>query len=166
MRRHLCFALALAALAGAPTWVAGQDGPSSTEERLRLLFGELSPNVEVQIVTPLFFVERASVERVDASSVQVTQGGTTVPLDLIDIRAVSVASNHQWQGALWGFGAGVLVGSITGMMVGSFDCMTASGCNESERRGAIRWGSVFGLGGAAAGFAIGRSTIYWRPVFP
>lgn len=167
MRRTALFlSFSLLALAGAPAALGAQGAPVSTEERLRLLFSQLQVTDEVQIVTPLFFVERARFESIDSGVVTVSQAGTAVPLDLVDIRAVSLRANRQWQGALWGFSAGVLIGSITGMMVGSFGCVTASGCNDTEREGAIRWGSVLGVSGGAAGFMIGRHSVYWRPVFP
>lgn len=165
-RTALLFALLPLVVSSVPAPVFAQAAPVPTEERLRLLFSQLRVTDEVQIVTPLFFVERARFESIDAGVVNVSQGGTPVPLELVDIRAVSLRSNHQWQGAIWGFAAGVLVGSITGMMVGSFGCVTAEGCNDTEREGAIRWGSVLGVSGAAAGFMIGRHSIYWRPVFP
>lgn len=166
MRRLVLSAAALLAMAGTAAPADTQEPSVSPEARLRMLFSSLGPSDEVQIVTPLHFVERAQYEGIDGSSITVRQDGAVVPLDFVDIRAVSVRSNHQWQGALWGLGTGLLVGSVTGMMVASFDCTSAQGCNTTEREGAIRWGSVFGAAGAVTGFVIGRTNVYWRPLFP
>jgi hypothetical protein len=51
-------------------------------------------------------------------------------------------------------------------MVGSFDCNTPLGCNDSERQGALRGAVVIGLAGAITGFLVGRADDYWKPVFP
>lgn len=139
---------------------------TAAETRLAALFSDFGPDVQIQIVTPAFFVEDASVESVGSGYVELRQGETTVPIDLMDIRAVSIRSNHQIQGAIWGGAAGVLVGGVAGMMVASFGCRTVSGCNQLERDGAIRWATVFGVGGAVGGFVIGRYSFHWQPVFP
>lgn len=167
MRRLvICALVGFAASTSGVSTLSAQETPLPTGERLRLLFTNLEPMDEVQIVTPSHFVEHARFGGVDGASVTVLQDGATVPLELVDIRAVSLRSNHQWQGALWGLGSGVLVGSVTGMMIASFGCVTATGCNNSERQGALLWGAVLGVTGAATGFAIGRTSVYWRPLFP
>ncbi len=140
--------------------------PPSSIERLQTLFATFEAGEALQIVTPRYFVEDAHFEGVDGGTVRLSQSGTEVPLELADIRAVSVRARHSLQGALWGAGAGILVGSLAGMIVGSFDCTTASSCQDAEREGALRWGSVFGIGGAVGGFVIGRYAVYWKPVFP
>lgn len=158
----------LMALALGPSVVAAQSagGIATTEERLTALFADFGPDRQIRIVTPVFFVEDASVEAVGSGFVELRQGQTTVPIDFADIRAVSVRSNHQIQGAIWGGAAGVLVGGVAGMMVASFGCTTVNDCNTLERDGAIRWATVFGVGGAVGGFVIGRYSLHWQPVFP
>jgi hypothetical protein len=138
----------------------------STHERLVALFSELSPNQAVQIVTPQYLLENAYVEGLSQGIVALRQEGTRVSLDLTEVRSVSIRDNHWLQGTLWGGSLGALVGGLAGMMVSSFDCTTATSCNDAERAGAIRWATVFGVGGAVGGFVIGRYSFYWKPVFP
>ena len=149
--------------------MTGQEVPVvlvTSQERLHALFSELSPNRHVQVVTPGLLVEDGEVRALSTSVVELSQDGTPVSVDLDDIRAVSVRSGHSIQGMLWGLGAGLLVGSVSGLMVASFNCQTPVGCNSAEKEGAVRWGGVLGVLGGATGFMIGRHDVYWRPVFP
>lgn len=166
MRRLVVLAFAAALLP--PVSAEAQTGGaiSTIDERLSVLFADFGPEIQLQIVTPVFFVEHAAVEAVGSGFVELRQGETTVPIDFADIRAVSVRSNHQIQGTIWGGAAGILLGSVAGMMVASFGCDTVNDCNALERRGAIRWATVFGVGGAVGGFVIGRHSFHWQPVFP
>jgi len=139
---------------------------SRPNERLVAVLSGLSPSQEVQIVTPRYLIDDAIFVGLRPGYLDVTQDGTPVPLDLTEVRAVSVRANHALQGTLWGAAAGILIGGVTGMMVASFDCTTASSCNETEQAGAVRWATVFGVGGAVGGFVFGRYSVYWKPIFP
>jgi hypothetical protein len=161
--------IAAALLSSGATPGAAQEVPVvmvTSQERLHALFSQLSPNRHVQVVTPGLFVEDGEFLGLGTSVVELSQGGAPVSVELDEIRAVSLRSGHSIQGMLWGLGAGLLVGSVSGLMVGSFNCQTPAGCNSAEKEGAVRWGSVFGVIGGAAGFMIGRHNVYWRPVFP
>lgn len=159
--------LALLAIAGSPgvTAQAANEGTPS-EERLRELFAQLSPRDDLQLTTPVLFIERATIESVTPRSVLVLTDGEPRTVNLEEIRAVSVRSAHTVQGSLWGLGSGLLVGSVGGLLVGSFGCKSPTECVNSERDGAI-WGAVI-VGGLSTvtGFLLGRRDVYWKPVFP
>jgi hypothetical protein len=171
-RNGVRFALALttgAAVLLAPAGSAAQEpaiGSQESQERLIALFSALSPDENVRIVTPVLFIDDGMFRGLRQEVVEVSMSGETFPVNLDDIRAISLRSGHGLKGAVWGVGAGLLVGSVGGMMVGSFDCNTPLGCNDSERQGALRGAVVIGLAGAITGFLVGRSDDYWKPVFP
>jgi len=152
----------------APFAVAAQSaGPGSpSEQRLRELFAQFTPRDDLQLTTPVLFIERATIESVTPRSVLVLTDGEPQTVNLEEIRAVSVRSAHTVQGSLWGLGSGLLVGSVGGLLVGSFGCESPTECVDSERNGAI-WGAII-VGGlsTAAGYLLGRRDVYWKPVFP
>lgn len=137
-----------------------------SQSRLATLFGELSPGAQLQIVTPQMMVEGVSFEGVDGNSVRVSQNGNSVPINMADIRVVSVGDNHPLQGSLWGLGGGLLVGGAFGMLVGSFTCTNINDCSTEERQGAVIGAVGLGLIGATVGFIIGRNRFSWNPIFP
>lgn len=142
------------------------ESTSPSEERLRELFSQLSPHDDLQLTTPVLFIERGTIESVTPRSVLVRTDGQPQAVNLEEIRAVSVRSAHSLQGSLWGLGSGLLVGSVGGLLVGSFGCVTPSECTSSERDGAI-WGAII-VGGLSTvtGYLLGRRDAYWKPVFP
>ena len=146
--------------------VAQAEAQSVADLRLTEIFSGLGADDPVRVSTPSFFVEHAFVGSLGTDYVELRQEGTTVDIGFRDIRSVSVQKSHWLQGTLWGAGAGILVGSIAGLMVASFDCTTPDGCGDAEREGMIRWGTVLGVGGALGGFLIGRRSLYWSTVFP
>ena len=153
--------------AGAVVGAEAQSVPmSAADQRLAEIFSGLGPDDPVRVGTPSFFVEDALVGSMGADYVELRQDGTTVDIGFLDIRSVSVQKSHWLQGTLWGAGAGILVGSVAGLMIASFDCTTPDGCGDAEREGVIRWGTVLGVGGALGGFLIGRRSLYWSTVFP
>jgi hypothetical protein len=156
---------AIACASGQPA--RAQDTSMSPDDRrLSEIFSGLGEDRAVRITTPSFFVEDAFVTSVGPDYVELAQAGTNVNVGFDDIRGVSVEKSHWLQGALWGAGAGIVIGGVAGLMVASFSCTTPETCNDLERRGMIRWATVFGIGGALGGFAIGRNSIYWSSVFP
>jgi hypothetical protein len=172
MRPSLAPLLLVTALAWllAPRAISAQDPTldPGTRDRLTTLFSDLSPEEDVQIVTPSLFIEEGAYRGLgtDVVRVGVPGGSQTVPVDFRDIRSVSVRRGHAVKGALWGLGSGALVGGFTGFVVGGYSCNTPQGCNDLERRGAVRYGIVFGIVGAAAGYVLGRMDRDWVPVFP
>lgn len=154
--------LATAMIAASSETVAGQlPGP-----RLVEIFSDMSPQRDVQIVTPLLFLEDARFSRLGDDFVEVTTAGTTIPVDLDQIRAVSLKNAHPVQGTLWGIGVGALVGGMSGLMISAFRCKPTQQCDEVERNGLVRWGTISAITGGVAGFVIGRYTLTWQPVFP
>lgn len=153
-----------------PSVLAAQDPTLApgTRDRLTTLFSDLSPEEDVQIVTPSLFIEAGAYRGMgmDLVRVGVPGGNETVPVDFRDIRSVSIRRGHEIEGALWGLGSGLLVGGVTGLLVGGYACNTPQGCSDQERSGAVRYGIVFGLAGAAAGYLFGRLDRDWVPVFP
>jgi hypothetical protein len=157
----------LAALTAFAAPVVAQERPlTDTDRRLVALFGGMGPSQPVRVATPTYFVEATGVTGVADDHVELAQDGSQVDVDFIEIRNVSVRDSHWLQGALWGGGAGVLVGGVVGLMVASFDCKNPAGCTNSERDGMITWGAVLGGAGLVGGFVIGRHSFYWQPIFP
>jgi hypothetical protein len=156
----------LLALASATGGAAAQDEPmTASDRRLAALFAEVGSN-PVRVATPTFFVEADGVAAVGTDAVTLAQEGTEVAVDFRDIRNVAMRDSHWLQGMLWGAGAGVLVGGVTGIMLGSFTCRTPTSCSEDERSGMIAWAAALGSAGAIGGFVIGRHSFYWQPIFP
>lgn len=135
-------------------------------ERLIQIFSDLSANHPVQIVTPLVRIDAGSFERVGQDSVVVTLNGVVIPVPLDHIRTVAVQGDRRLQGTLWGLSVGAVAGGVFGLMIGAFNCTSPLGCEDSERDGALRWGTVVGVGGGGLGWVFGRRSIYWKPVFP
>jgi hypothetical protein len=150
------------------TGASAQAAPIPYEERLRTLFGGLSHDETIQLVTPEILVENAKLVSLEPATVELRQIGTGVPIsvDLAAIRGVSVQRRHWLQGTIWGIGGGVLAGSVFGLMIGSFNCTTVDGCGDDERRGAVIWGTTLGIVGGGIGFTLGRRDVYWYPIFP
>jgi hypothetical protein len=90
----------------------------------------------------------------------------SIDVPLADIRGVAVRDSHWLQGMLWGGTTGAVLGSVVGVMIGSWGCSTPVDCEDDENRGAITWGFIGGAVGGLGGFVIGRHSFYWRPVFP
>lgn len=163
------FALAAAAALLLPSDAAAQAGeprPQDARERLVTLFSGLSPQEDVQIATPSLFIEEGRARFLGPDVVEVSAEGQTVPLDLRDIRSVSVRRGHGVKGAIWGLGSGVLVGTFSGLLIAGFDCTNPVACADTEKRGAVRYGIVFGIVGAATGYLLGRMDRDWVPIFP
>jgi hypothetical protein len=168
MLRTFCALLAAAVLLF-PSDAASQleeRGLEDSRERLITLFSELSPHEDVQIATPSLFIEEGRARFLGSDVVEVSAEGQTVPLDLRDIRSVSVRRGHGVKGGLWGLGSGILVGTFAGLLIAGFDCANPVACADTEKRGAVRYGMVFGVVGAATGYLWGRLDQDWVPIFP
>jgi hypothetical protein len=158
---------AITASAGFVAPIDAQDRPlTDTDRRLAALFGGMGPTHPVRVATPTYFVEATGVAGVADDHVELAQDGERVDVDFIEIRNVAVRDSHWLQGALWGGGAGILVGGVAGLMIASFDCKNPAGCTDAERDGMITWAAVLGGAGLIGGFVIGRHSFYWQPIFP
>lgn len=159
--------VALVAWGAAPRGAAAQPGSAEREARLTALFSNMSVDTGVRVSTSMVYIERGSFRGVGEENVRIEQGGEVVPVPLADIRSVEVEEHHPIEGMLWGLGAGLLAGSVSGLLVGSFYCDDPVGdCTEEEKRGALIGGSALGAAGGIAGFLIGKYRVSWQPVFP
>lgn len=145
---------------------AAQPGGEEREARLKALFGQMSADTGVRVTTSMILIERGSFRGVGEENVHIEQGGEVVPVPLSDIRSVEVEEHHPVKGMLWGLGAGLLAGSVSGLLVGSFYCDAPRDCTDEERRGALIGGSALGVAGGIVGFLIGKHRVSWQPVFP
>ena len=149
-----------------PGLVAAQPGGEAREARLNQLFSQMSVDTGVRVVTPALFIDHGSFQGIGPEAVQIEYGGRVLPVELGDIRSVEVEGRHPIKGMLWGLGSGLLVGSVGGMLLGSFYCTDPFECEQDERRGAFIGGATLGAAGAIGGFVIGKYQVSWRPIFP
>jgi hypothetical protein len=136
------------------------------QARLAEVFSGLEANREVQLVTTQSFIESALLRGVDGGAVELTWKGEPLSVGLDQVRSVAVKKGHPIQGTLWGIGTGVLLGTVGGYLIVPFNCGSTEECERLGHDGAVRWGTVFGVTGAVAGFVIGRYNLTWRPIFP
>ncbi|MDX1494085.1 MAG: hypothetical protein R3253_08510 [Longimicrobiales bacterium] len=160
------FLAAVALGLSTPGIAVAQPGGADREARLTRLFSQMSVDTGLRLSTSRLYLEGASFRSLESEAVRVEYGGEVVPVELGDIRSVEVAGRHPVKGMLWGLGAGLLVGSVSGMLVGSYYCTDPFECRNDERRGAYIGGASLGAAGAIGGFLIGKYQISWRPIFP
>lgn len=149
-----------------PGQAVAQPGGAEREARLNLLFSRMSVDAGVRVTTPRLYIEHGAFQSVTPQAVRIRYGGEVLPVDLGDIRSVEVEGRHPIKGMLWGLGSGLLVGSVGGMLIGSFYCTDPFDCVREERRGAYLGGAVLGVTGGIGGFLIGKYQVSWRPIFP
>ena len=87
-------------------------------------------------------------------------------VNLSAIRGIAAEQSNWLKATLWGTTGGMLVGSVFGLMIGSFKCSDIETCLSDERAGAVRWGATLGLVGGGAGFVLGRKVVIGRRFFP
>ncbi len=145
-----------------------QSQPVEPSERLTMLFGDLASAAPLQIITPGRILDDVNFVSLQESTVQLEEiaTGALVNVDLSAIRGIAAEQSHWLKATLWGTSGGILVGSIFGLMIGSFKCSDLEACLSDERAGAIRWGATLGLVGGGAGFVLGRRSRHWEPIFP
>ncbi|MDX1647661.1 MAG: hypothetical protein R3304_10995 [Longimicrobiales bacterium] len=153
-------------LLGAPRDILAQPGQAERVDRLTGIFSEMPTGTGLRVITPMIFIEHGTFRELESETVQIRYGDSLVPVSLADIRSVQVERHHPVKGMLWGLGSGLLVGSVSGLLFGSFFCEDPVDCESAERRGAIIGGTSLGLAGGIAGFVIGRYQVSWSPVFP
>ena len=149
-----------------PEEVAAQPGQAERVERLTDIFSQMSRDAGVRIMTPSLFIDHGSFRSLQPEAVTIEFGNDVIPVELADIRTVQVEQRHPVKGTLWGLGAGLLVGSMAGLLLGSFYCDDPVDCGPEERRGAVIGGTSLGLAGGITGFLIGRYQVSWKPLFP
>jgi len=158
----------LVAVAGGPAITQAQAPPVEPNERLTMLFGDLARVAPLQIITPGRILDDVKFLSIQESTVQLEElaTGALVNVDLSAIRGISAEQSHWLKATLWGTSGGILVGSVFGLMIGSFKCSDLEACLSDERAGAVRWGATLGLVGGGAGFVLGRKSRHWEPIFP
>jgi len=152
-----------------PLWTGGLDAqiPSAlNQQRLHSIFTEMAPDTDVQVVTPMLTIERGTFRHFTDEIVGIEHEDETVPVHLSNIRSLSVRESHPVKGMLWGVGVGALVGTMVGLVSGSFQCRDPIDCADSERDQALAGGIIGGATGLVTGFLIGRLVDFWEPVFP
>tara|TARA_Y100000817_G_scaffold314928_1_gene316123 strand:+ start:5141 stop:5629 length:489 start_codon:yes stop_codon:yes gene_type:complete len=156
----------LVTIVGAPAIAQAQ--PVEPSERLMILFGDLASVAPLQIITPGRILDDVKFVSLQESTVQLEElaTGALVNVDLSAIRGISAEQSHWLKATLWGTSGGILVGSVFGLMIGSFKCSDLEACLSDERAGAVRWGATLGLVGGGAGFVLGRKSRHWEPIFP
>lgn len=158
----------LVTIIGDPAMAQAQSQPVEPSERLTMLFGDLASAAPLQIITPGRILDDVNFVSLQESTVQLEEiaTGALVNVDLSAIRGIAAEQSHWLKATLWGTSGGILVGSIFGLMIGSFKCSDLEACLSDERAGAIRWGATLGLVGGGAGFVLGRRSRHWEPIFP
>ncbi len=158
----------LVAVAGGPAITQAQAPPVEPNERLTMLFGDLARVAPLQIITPGQILDDVKFLSVQESTVQLEEIGTgaIVNVDLSAIRGIAAEQSNWLKATLWGTSGGMLVGSVFGLMIGSFKCSDLETCLSDERAGAVRWGATLGLVGGGAGFVLGRRSRHWETIFP
>ena len=156
----------LVTIVGGPAIAQAQ--PVEPSERLMMLFGDLASVAPLQIITPGRILDDVKFVSLKESTVQLEElaTGALVNVDLSAIRGISAEQSHWLKATLWGTSGGILVGSVFGLMIGSFKCSDLEACLSDERAGAVRWGATLGLVGGGAGFVLGRKSRHWEPIFP
>ena len=146
--------------------VAAQPVPlTERAERLEALFSGLGP-AELRVETSEGAIESGQLGplRPETFVLQSVRGSTTI--DYRNVAAVAQEGGHEIQGALWGAGAGALVGAFFGVMVHSYDCTSPLSCSRSENSGGVRGAIVVGAVGALVGYVFGRRQSHWHPIYP
>ncbi|MBK91158.1 MAG: hypothetical protein CME27_01735 [Gemmatimonadetes bacterium] len=158
----------LVTIIGDPAMAQAQSQPVEPSERLTMLFGDLASAAPLQIITPGRILDDVNFVSLQESTVQLEEiaTGALVNVDLSAIRGIAAEQSHWLKATLWGTSGGILVGSIFGLMIGSFKCSDLEACLSDERAGAVRWGATLGLVGGGAGFVLGRRSRHWEPIFP
>lgn len=146
--------------------LAAQIPSALDQQRLHSIFTEMAPETDVQIVTPMLTIERGTFRQLDDAVVDIEHDDETVPVHLSNIRSLSVERSHPIQGMLWGVSVGGLVGTMVGVVSGSFQCRDPIDCADSERDQALAGGIIGGATGLVTGFLIGRFAEFWEPIFP
>ena len=156
----------LVTIVGGPAIAQAQ--PVEPSERLMILFGDLASVAPLQIITPGRILDDVKFVSLQESTVRLEEvvTGKLVDVNLSAIRSIAIEQDHRLKAALWGTTGGMLVGSVFGLMVGSFKCSDLETCLSDERAGAVRWGTALGLVGGGAGFVLGRRSRYWEAIFP
>jgi len=156
----------LVTIVGGPAIAQAQQVEPS--ERLMILFGDLASVAPLQIITPGRILDDVKFVSLQESTVRLEEvvTGKLVDVNLSAIRSIAIEQDHRLKAALWGTTGGMLVGSVFGLMVGSFKCSDLETCLSDERAGAVRWGTALGLVGGGAGFVLGRRSRYWEAIFP
>ena len=160
--------LVLLTTIGSPIIASAQAQEVGPNERLKMLFGDLQSVEPLQIVAPGLILDDVKFVSLQGSIVRLEEvvTGKLVDVSLSAIRSIAIEQDHRLKATLWGTTGGMLVGSVFGLMVGSFKCSDLETCLSDERAGAVRWGTALGLVGGGAGFVLGRRSRYWEAIFP
>ena len=165
VRRTLVAAALVLAPAGVPGPLSGQAASETGALRRTLL--TLGDSARVRLMAPGVVVEGGLLLGLRSDSVLVADADARFTVGLDEIEALAVEGS-LWRSVGLQSGAVALVaGAAAGFFLGYANCGNQfEGCDQHAWRVALRWGLVFGAGGAVAGATIGSRMRRWRQVFP
>lgn len=161
--------LAAAAVVLAPAWatapVTGQ--ASSETEALRRTLLTLGDSARVRLMAPGVVVDDGLLLGLRSDSVLVADADARFSVGLGEIEALSVEGSLRRGVGLQSGAVALVAGAAAGFFLGYANCGNQfEGCDQHAWRVALRWGLVFGTGGAVAGATIGSRMRRWRQLFP
>jgi hypothetical protein len=152
--------LALVLLAGLPIVAYAQSGDLAVAIRT-IGFGQ-----DVRIdAAPLGLVQGRFVSA-DGTTLILNAGNEPIEVRLPDIDQLWVRGRATRRGAILGAGAGVVLGVVGGLLIGSIACEPVDGGDCTRLEVAAVTGLLGGVGGAAVGVGIGFAIPTWRLRFP
>ena len=158
----LLTALSLASVLAGPASAQG-----AGDARLRGTLRALGDSAHVQLLAPGLMVEDGYFLGVRGDSVDLAAADARITVGIDEIEALSVEGS-RWRslGAQTGV-ATLVAGATAGFFLGYWHCGSDKDqCYPHAARVSLRWGLVFGLGGAGVGALVGSRLRRWRAVFP
>lgn len=144
-------------------------GASQTvaERDLRRSVSALGDSAHVQVMAPGVVVDDGYFLGLRLDSIRVVSADAVITMGLDEIEAFSVEGTRWKSVGVQGGIVGLVAGATAGFFLGYGRCGNQlQGCDEHAWRVALRWGMVFGAGGAVGGGVIGSRLRRWRSVFP
>jgi hypothetical protein len=134
---------------------------------LRRAVAALGDSAHVQVLAPGVLVEDGYFLGLRLDSLHVASADAVITVGLDEIEGLSVEGSRWKSGTVQGGLIGLVAGATAGFFLGYGHCGNQfQGCDEHAWTVALRWGMVFGAGGAVAGGAVGSRVRRWRSVFP
>ena len=152
--------LVLILVAGSPIVAWAQNADLAAAVRT-IDFGE-----GVRIDAASFGLVEGRFVSANGTALILNSGNEPIQVRLPDIDRLWVRGRATQRGAIFGAGAGVLVGVVGGLLIGSIACEPVDGGDCAKLEVAAVTGLLGGVGGAAIGVGIGFAVPTWRLRFP
>ena len=134
---------------------------------LRRAVAALGDSAHVQVLAPGVLVEDGYFLGLRLDSLHVASADAVISVGLDEIEGLSVEGSRWKSVGVQGGLVGLVAGATVGFFLGYGHCGNQlQGCDQHAWRVALRWGAVFGFGGAVAGGVVGSRFRRWRSVFP